>query len=98
MDRVAPKTLAAAAVIFLLAVSSAPGETGKERSPARGAAKAERKAVHRLDDVRILGSVEHPGVLFFLPRAKFRLLPVREEHGWSERILRTQRGNEEIPE
>lgn len=98
MDRVAPKTLAAAAVILLLAVSPAPGETGKERLPAKGAAKADRKVVHRLDEVRILGSVEHPGVLFFLPRAKFRLLPVREEHGWRERILRTDRENEEIPE
>ena len=98
MDRVAPKTLAAVAVILLLAVSPAPGETGKDRSPAKGARKTDSKAVHRLDEVRILGSVEHPGVLFFLPRAKFRLLPVREEHGWRERILRTDRGNEEIPE
>jgi hypothetical protein len=51
-----------------------------------------------LDEVRILGSVEHPGVLFFLPRAKFRLLPVREEHDWRERILRDDRDKEEIPE
>ncbi len=98
MDRVAPKTLAAAAIILLLAVSPALGETGKEQPPAKGAAKAGEKVVHRLDEVRILGSVEHPGVLFFLPRAKFRLLPVREEHAWRERILRNDRGNEEIRE
>mgnify|MGYP001571291968 CR=1 FL=1 len=98
MDRVASKTLAAAAVILLLAASPAPGETGKERSPAQGAAKRDRKGIHHLDEVRILGSVEHPGVLFFLPRAKFRLLPVREEHDWRERILRDDRDKEEIPE
>lgn len=98
MDRLASKIVAAAAITLLLAVFPAPGETGKEQSPAKGAAKADRKVVHRLDEVRILGSVEHPGVLFFLPRAKFRLLPVREEHGWRERILRDDREKEEVPE
>jgi len=31
----------------------------------------------RLEEVRITGSPEHPGVLFFLPRARFHLLPLR---------------------
>ncbi len=98
MDRVATKILAATALTLLLAVSPAPGETGKDRPPVKGRAPAGRKDTHRLDEVRILGSVEHPGVLFFLPRAKFRLLPVRDEHDWRERILRDDREKEEVPE
>ncbi len=98
MDRVATKILAATALTLLLAVSPPPGETGKDRPPVKGRAPAGRKDTHRLDEVRILGSVEHPGVLFFLPRAKFRLLPVRDEHDWRERILRDDREKEEVPE
>lgn len=37
------------------------------------------KGAVRLDEVRITGSPEHPGVLFFLPRARFHLLPLRAE-------------------
>ena len=33
----------------------------------------------RLGEVRITGSPEHPGVLFFLPRARFHLLPLQTE-------------------
>ena len=97
MDRVASKTFAAA-IILLLAVSPASGEAPKKRSPARKPAPVVRQGTHRLDEVRILGSVEHPGVLFFLPRAKFRLQPVREEHEWKDRILCNDREKEEIPE
>ena len=35
------------------------------------------KEAVRLEEVRITGSPEHPGVLFFLPRARFHLLPLR---------------------
>ena len=37
------------------------------------------KGAVRLDEVRITGSAEHPGVLFFLPRTRFHLLPLRAE-------------------
>lgn len=78
----APKIVAAAVTALLLAASSLPGETGKGK-PSSGAAggSADRKDVRRLDEVRIQGSVEHPGVLFFLPKAKFRLLPIRNGDG-----------------
>lgn len=97
MDRAASKILAAAVILFL-AVSPASGETPKRRPQTKKPASENGKGTHRLDEVRIIGSVEHPGVLFFLPRAKFRLLPVREEHDWKERILRDDREKEEIPE
>ncbi len=44
MDRLASKIVAAAAITLLLAVFPAPGETGKEQSPAKGAAKDTGKA------------------------------------------------------
>lgn len=97
MDRTASKILAAAVILFL-ATSAAFGETPKRRSQSGKPAPEKRKETHRLDEVRILGNVEHPEVLFFLPRAKFRLLPVREEHDWKERILRDDREKGEIPE
>lgn len=37
------------------------------------------KGAVRLEEVRITGSPEHPGILFFLPRARFHLLPFRPE-------------------
>ncbi len=97
MDRAASKILAAAVILFL-AASSALGEAPRKPSSGKQPSRNAGKEVHRLDEVRILGSVEHPGVLFFLPRAKFRLQPVREAHDWKERILRTDRDKEEIPE
>ena len=47
---------------------------GTETPPGKDA----RGAV-RLDEVRITGSPEHPGVLFFLPRTRFHLLPFRPD-------------------
>ncbi|MBF8260199.1 MAG: hypothetical protein HW377_2573 [Actinobacteria bacterium] len=79
MGRMAGKIAAVTAAILLLLASSAFGEAAKG------------KTVHRLGEVKIVGSVEHPGVLFFLPRAKFRLLPVRDRHGGTERLLRDDR-------
>jgi hypothetical protein len=37
------------------------------------------KGAVRLEEVQITGTPEHPGVLFFLPRARFHLLPFRAE-------------------
>ncbi len=49
--------------------------------PATAASPAARsgKGAVRLEEIRITGSPEHPGVLFFLPRARFHLLPLRTE-------------------
>lgn len=57
-----------------VAASSKPG-TATAASP--GARNG--KGAVRLEEVRITGSPEHPGVLFFLPRARFHLLPLRTE-------------------
>ncbi len=42
----------------------------------------------RLDAVQIVGSAERPAILFFLPRAKFRLLPLRPEPDPASLLLR----------
>ena len=55
-----------------VAASSNPG-AATSGSPA---ARNGKEAV-RLEEVRITGSPEHPGVLFFLPRARFHLLPLQ---------------------
>jgi hypothetical protein len=34
-----------------------------------------------------MGTPESPDVLFFLPRARFRLLPPRPAREWKERLL-----------
>ena len=57
-----------------VAASSKPGSATTAPSTGRDG----KGAVH-LDEVRITGSPEHPGVLFFLPRARFHLLPLRTE-------------------
>jgi hypothetical protein len=64
--------------------------------PARGedppAAGRDGKGTVRLDEVRITGSQEHPGVLFFLPRPRFRLLPPPAEPEGKESFLRDDLG------
>jgi len=51
----------------------------------------------RLDTVKIVGSAEHPAILFFLPRAKFRLLPLRPEPDPASLILRDDKLTREPP-
>jgi len=73
-------------ILLVVAVPAFPGDTGKwagapgRRNPAKG------KTAYTLGEVKILGSAETPGVLFFLPRAKFRLLPYRMESDWKKKI------------
>lgn len=98
MDRMAGKIAAAAAVTLLISASLAFGEARKTPTGTRGSSAADGRSVHRLDEVRITGSVEHPGVLFFLPRARFRLLPIRERHGGKERLLRDDNWKGGFPE
>jgi hypothetical protein len=57
-----------------VAVPSAPGRATTALPP-----PGNGKGAVRLDEVRITGSPEHPGVLFFLPRARFHLLPLQTE-------------------
>lgn len=86
MDRRSANIGAAAALILILAAPSAfcaGPKTLKNRQPAAGG-----KGTYRLDEVKIVGSVERPEVLFILPRAKFRLLPIREQKDWREEIRR----------
>lgn len=98
MDRMAGKIAAAAAVTLLITGSLAFGEAAKPAAGTRGASAADGKGVRRLDEVRITGSVEHPGVLFFLPRTRFRLLPLRERHGGTGRLLRDDSWGGGFPE
>lgn len=88
MGRMAGTIRALVALTLLVAASPAfPGETGKTpAAPGPGKSSRSRKA-YSLGEVKILGSAESPGVLFFLPRAKFRLLPHRAEIDWKEKIL-----------
>ena len=97
MGRTAGTIRALVALTLLAAANpSFPGEDagGKRARPSAG--KLPRgKTAYSLGEVKILGSAEHPGVLFFLPRAKFRLLPYRPpEIDWKDRILRDDRGLE----
>jgi len=55
-----------------VAASSKPGTAATAPPSVRNG-----KVAVRLEEVMITGSPEHPGVLFFLPRARFHLLPLR---------------------
>jgi hypothetical protein len=97
---VAAKTGAALLALTLLlgGVLPASGETAagadsKAKQADAGArgkkadAPEKRRAPLQLETVSITGSPEHPAILFFLPRAKFRLLPLRTGRDWKERLL-----------
>jgi len=73
-------------ILLVVAVPASPGDAGK-RAGAPGRKNVSRgKTGYTLGEVKILGSAETPGVLFFLPRAKFRLLPYRMETDWKKKI------------
>ena len=72
----------------------APQKRDRAESPPRGDWKGSEA---RLDAVKIIGSAEHPAILFFLPRAKFRLLPLRPEPDPAARLLRHDKLSEEPP-
>ncbi len=65
-----------------------PGAHDSARPRSRGESKVGEA---RLDTVKIVGTAERPAILFFLPRAKFRLLPLRPEPDARERLLRDDR-------
>lgn len=63
---------------------------GAAAGPEGRAGKDDKGAV-RLDAVRITGSPEHPGILFFLPRTRFHLLPPRTDQDGRDALLRDDR-------
>ena len=92
MVRMVEKT-ALLAVILAVLVGTSRGETAPAAektlpTPSSSAPRRERKETVRLEEVRITGSPEHPGVLFFLPRPRFRLLPLGTETDGKESFLR----------
>jgi hypothetical protein len=97
VDRLAAKTGAALlALTLVLGAIPASAETPPADAKAQKAAKGKDKKADatpprrnpvQLEAVNITGTPEHPAILFFLPRAKFRLLPLREREEWKERLL-----------
>ncbi len=81
-----------AALILLPSTGTAadPPPVPSSSKPAAAAtgspAARDGKGAVRLDEVRITGSPEHPGVLFFLPRSRFHLLPLRTEKDGEESL------------
>ena len=85
------------AMILSLGAGAAGGETATAAEkipipPASAAAGRDGKGTVRLDEVRITGSPEHPGVLFFLPRPRLRLLPLGADTDGKESFLRDDVG------
>lgn len=100
MGRVAWRIRAAAALTLLAVALPAYGAGPRGGAPEKRAASgtARAKGAYDLDAVKIFGSAEHPGVLFFLPRAKFRLLPFRSERDWRRQLLTDDTIMGEAPE
>ncbi len=86
-----------ALTLGLSALCAPGGAAAAEPKPPKSAAGAARPDARRLGEVTILGTPEHPGVLFFLPKARFRLLPPRGEADWRERVLRKEAAKGDIP-
>ncbi len=102
---VAAVILVLAATISLAADRAPAGASGRTREGARKRQTAapqprgtRKGGEARLDTVNIVGSAEHPAILFFLPRAKFRLLPLRPEADPASLLLRDDKLFRESPE
>ncbi|MBI5904831.1 MAG: hypothetical protein HZB86_04685 [Deltaproteobacteria bacterium] len=87
MVRGTEKIATVALIALLWVVAPSPAEAA---GPV-GAAGRDPGGAVRLDEVRITGSPEHPGILFFLPRTRFRLLPLRTERDDAGDMLRDDR-------
>ncbi len=105
-----PVRLAAAVTLILAASTSLgadrspanPSPRTQQNPPKRESAHPApgpklKKTEARLDAVKIVGSAEQPAILFFLPRAKFRLLPLRPESDRESRFLRDDKHSGEPP-
>lgn len=108
----APRSIRlAAGVTFLLAASPIFGADPPAARPRQGAPETPRKregaaparrdrpktGEARLEAMRIVGAAELPAALFFLPRAKFRLLPLRPGPDPASRILLDDKLSAESP-
>lgn len=71
--------------------SVTPGKGARGREAAKG-------ATYRPGPMTILGSPEQPGILFFLPRAEVRLLPLRSDPGREAGLLADDKSSADIPE
>ncbi len=101
---VAAVILVLAATISLAADRAPAGASGRARESARKRQTAapqthgaRKGGEARLDTVNIVGSAEHPSILFFLPRAKFRLLPLRPDADPASLLLRDDKRSRETP-
>jgi len=88
------------AIILLLAAAEGRAERPARPSPTKPAGGnpastpgAPGKGPVRLEEITITGSPEHPGVLFFLPRARFHLLPLRDAEDAQDPIPGTAPGD-----
>ncbi len=98
MDRSAAAAAGIGTLVLLLLLAAPSFGESPRKGPARSRTSGpDKKGTYRLEEVKIVGSAEHPGVLFFLPRAKFRLLPVRTGEDWSAALLRDDREKGEVP-
>lgn len=100
MDRLASRALIVAAAALIAFASAASGAEPKTKTQ-QDAGRTEsgvKKGKYSLGEVQILGSAEHPQVLFFLPRAKFRLLPLPENEEGKKIILLDDKIKGEKPE
>jgi hypothetical protein len=70
----------------------------KRKTNTRQTDSGRKRGDAMLGEVEILGSAEHPQVLFFLPRAKFRLLPLRDDEVGKKIILLDDKGKGENPQ
>jgi hypothetical protein len=81
--------IAVAAAALIVFASPAYGKEPKTegKTSTRRTDGGRKKGDATLGEVEILGSAEHPQILFFLPRAKFRLLPLGDDDGGKNIIL-----------
>ena len=97
MVRMADKIVLVAMICLLGGTSavagSAPSQGARKKVPPKppSPAAGKGKETVRLDEVKISGSPEYPGVLFFLPRTRFHLLPLRPEMEGMESFPRENR-------
>ena len=94
--------LAAASVSFAADRSAGPSRRPRAKARAHDSARPpsrgdKRVGEARLDTVKIVGTAERPEILFFLPRAKFRLFPMRPEPDARARFLRDDKLSGEPP-
>jgi hypothetical protein len=89
MDRMASGAISVVAAALIVFAAHAYGKEPKteRKGGIRHTDIVRKKGDARLGEVEILGNPEHPQILFFLPRTKFRLLPFQGDEGTKKTIL-----------